>query len=200
MHLLHRSVVSVTLRLRDHPVDFHDILTDSLLNVHAGYNRLDIAQISVDVMVMAMIMFVMVVMVMLMVVFMIMVMVMVIIMVVFMIMVMLMFVVMIVVMVVLIMFMMVVMVVVVIVYAVMVFDMFVMMVPVYVEALFLLAVDRHLQMTAPDPALIHGFQSICDTRNTKRIQFLQHMFRLRMKFQKGSRKHVARRAHIAFEI
>jgi len=84
--------------------------------------------------------------------------------------------------------------------AVMVFGMFVMMMSVYVEALFLLAVDRHLQMTAPDPALIHGFQSICDSRNTERIQFLQHMFRLRMKFQKGSRKHVARRAHIAFEI
>jgi hypothetical protein len=83
---------------------------------------------------------------------------------------------------------------------IMISGMFVMMVPVYVEALFLLAVDRHLQMTAPDPALIHGFQSICDTRNTKQIQFLQHMFRLRMKFQKGSRKHIACRAHAAVNV
>ena len=92
------------------------------------------------------------------------------------------------------------MVMVVIVVVVMITDMFVMMVPVYVEALFLPAVDSHLEMAAPNAAFIHGFQGICYTRNTKRIQFLQHLFRLRVKFQKGGRKHIACRAHIAFQI
>jgi hypothetical protein len=87
-----------------------------------------------------------------------------------------------------------------IVVVIMISGMFVMMVPVYVEALFLSAVDSHLEMAAPNAAFIHGFQGICYTRNTKRIQFLQHMFRLRVKFQKGSRKHIACSAHIAFQI
>ena len=74
------------------------------------------------------------------------------------------------------------------------------MVSVDVETLFLLAVYGHPQMGTPNAAFIHGLRSICDSRNSKHIQFLQHMFRIRVKFQKGSRKHIARRTHIAFEV
>jgi hypothetical protein len=83
---------------------------------------------------------------------------------------------------------------------VMVFIMVVMVVAVYVQALFLLAVYSHLQMGPPNAAFFHGFRRINDSRNSKHIQFLQHFFRFRVKFQKGSRKHIACRAHIAFEI
>jgi hypothetical protein len=74
------------------------------------------------------------------------------------------------------------------------------MVSVDVETLFLLAVYGHPQMGTPNAAFIHGLRSICDSRNSKHIQFLQHMFRIRVKFQKSSRKHIARRTHIAFEV
>ena len=194
----------MALRLRDHPVHFHYIFTYSSGNIHVRYDRLNISQIPVYVMVMMVTMVVIMVM---MVVFMIMsmavIMFIIVVMVVTMAVVMLIIVVMVVTMAV-VMFIIVVMVaamlVVMIVYVVMITHMFVMMVPVYVEALFLPAVDSHLEMAAPNTAFIHGFQGICYTRNTKRIQFLQHLFRLRVKFQKGGRKHIACRAHIAFQI
>ena len=190
MHFLNRPVVSMALRLCNHPVHFHYIFTYSSGNIHVRYDRLNISQIPVYVMVMMVTMVVIMVM---MVVFMIMSMA--VIMFIIVVMVVTMAVVMLIIVV-----MVVTMLVVMIVVVVMITDMFVMMVPVYVEALFLPAVDSHLEMAAPNTAFIHGFQGICYTRNTKRIQFLQHLFRLRVKFQKGGRKHIACSAHIAFQI
>lgn len=211
MHFLNRPVVSMALRLCDHPVHFHYIFTYSSGNIHVRYNCLNISQIPVYVMVMMLMTVIMV----MMVVFMMMTVIMFIIVVMVVSMAVIMFIIVVVmvsmavvmfIIVVMVVTMLMVMIVVVmvsmvmIVVVIMISGMFVMMVPVYVEALFLPAVDSHLEMAAANAAFIHGFQGICYTRNTKRIQFLQHMFRLRVKFQKGGRKHIACRAHIAFQI
>ena len=71
--------------------------------------------------------------------------------------------------------MMVVMAVVITMVMVVVITMFMVM-AVQVEALFFFTVYSHLEMTSPNAAFVHGFQNICDPRDSKRIQFLQHLF------------------------
>ena len=52
MHFLNRPVVSMALRLCNHPVHFHYIFTYSSGYIHVRYDRLNISQIPVYVMVM----------------------------------------------------------------------------------------------------------------------------------------------------
>lgn len=178
--------MSMTLRLSYQIVHFQNIFTDCLGKIKLRYNRLDITQASVHVVVAMSVIMIMIVMVIMMVVI-VMVVVAVLIIVVMM------------VAVSVVMTLIVVMMVAVLVVMTLIVLMMVM-VSVDVETLFLLAVYGHPQMGTPNAAFIHGLRSICDSRNSKHIQFLQHMFRIRVKFQKGSRKHIARRTHIAFEV
>lgn len=209
MHFLNRTVVGMTFCLRDHRVHFHDVFTDSCRKIQLRYDRFNITQIPVHVVVMAMgvimvmmmpvmspvmIFFMMVALVMIMRVLMYMIFNMVMMMAMSMIMVMIM------VMIVIVLMCMLFIVVMMAAMALMVMNLMIMMVSMYIEALFLLPVYSHLQMAPPNTAFLHRFRSKCDARDSERIQFLQDLLRIRMNFQKSCRQHIARRAHSAFQI
>lgn len=205
MHFLNRTVVGMTFCLRDHRVHFHDVFTDSCRKLQLRYDRFNITQISVHVVVMtmsvimvmmmpvmslAMIFIVMAALVMVMRVLMYMIFNIVMMMAMAVIMVMIMIVLMCMSFIVVMMAAM----------AVMVMNLMIMVVSMYIEALFLFPVYSHLQMTPPNTAFLHRFRSKCDARDSQRIQFLQDLLRIRMNFQKSRRQHITRRAHSAFQI
>ena len=218
MHFLHRSVVGMTLRLSNHLVHFHDIFTDCFRNDQVRYNSLDITEVSVHMVVMVAVLVIMVVVAAVIMVFIVAMMMVVGVIMVFIVVMMVVAVIMVfivamimvvgvimifivVVMVVVAVIMIFIVAMIMVVAVIMIFIVVMMMVvPVYVQALFLLAVYSHLKMGTPNAAFFHGFRGINNSRNSKHIQFLQHFFRLRVKFQKGSRKHITCRTHIAFEI
>lgn len=193
MHLLHRPVVGMALCPGNQIVHFQDIFTDCFGNIQVRNNRLDVTEISVNMVVMmsVMFMFVMVVMFVDMFIIMVMMVAMLMIVTVVMLMGMLIMVMMVVMLVIVVMVVMMPMIVIVIIMVMMVVVLVIIMIVmvmvlVYVEALFLFSVYSHLQMAAPDAAFIHGFRSICDAGDPKHIEFLQHLFGIGMKFEESS--------------
>ena len=74
------------------------------------------------------------------------------------------------------------------------------MVMVPVQAFLLLPVDKNRHMRALNAAFFHSLRAIFRFGKAQRIQPRHELLRLRQQFQQRCGQHIARSAHIAFQI